>query len=124
MDLFRSKNQQIMILRNPSSWRDSLFIICSLYIFSFSSPLFSQGVIGIVRENISKQPIANAAVSIMKGDSVIALTTSDANGHYIFNTPRAVRIHLAVGALGYKPKISEDILLDGYSTFPMEILLD
>ncbi len=124
MDLFRSKNQQIMILRNPSLRRDFLFIICSLCIFSFSTPIFSQGILGIVRENISKQPVANADVSIMKGDSVIASMTSDQDGHYIFNTTRAVRIHIAFQALGYKPKISDDILLDGYSTFPIEILLE
>jgi len=113
-----------MILRNPSAWRDSLFMTCSLFLYLFSYPISSQGVIGVVKENVSKQPIGAAIVSVMKGDSVIASLTTDNVGRYNYVSTKAGRIGVTIRALGYQSLTTDDILLDGYSTYRVENFLE
>ncbi len=124
MEIIRSKNQQIMILRNPSSWRDSLFIACSFCFFLFSTSLSSQGVIGYVKEKISHQAISGAVISIMKGDSVMTSLSTDDNGRYDYHTAFAGRIQIMIHALGYKAETPDLILLDGYTTYRLENFLE
>ncbi|HZV69792.1 MAG TPA: carboxypeptidase regulatory-like domain-containing protein [Saprospiraceae bacterium] len=113
-----------MILRNPSSWRDSLFIACSFYLFLLSNTISSQGVIGYVKENISHHAIPGAVVSILKGDSVLIAMTTDDNGRYDFHSSNAGRIKIRIHALGYKPGTPEQVLLDGYTTYRLENFLE
>ncbi len=113
-----------MILRNPSAWRDSMFMICSLFLFCISNSLSSQGVIGIIKENLSKQPVAGAIVSVMKGDSVVTSFSTDSLGRYAYMSAEALRIHLTIKALGFRTYVSEDIVLDGYSTYRLENVLE
>ncbi len=124
MEIFRSKNQQIMILRNPSSSRDSLFIVCSFVLFLLSCPLSSQGVIGLVKEKVTNQPIALAIVSVFSGDSLITSLTTDNEGHYTYVSTKAERVRMTVQALGYKPQTTDDIFLDGYSTYRQDNFLE
>jgi hypothetical protein len=113
-----------MIRRNPSSSRDSLFIICSFILFVLSGSLSSQGVIGIVKEDISRHPVSNAIIYVMKGDSAMTSVPADSLGKFTYITTEASRIHLIVKALGYKTYLSEDIVLDGYSTYRLESFLE
>src|SRR4030095_9022766 len=124
MEIYRSKNQQVMVLRNPSSMRDSLFITCSLFCFLSSFSLSSQGVIGVVKENVTNHPIAGAIVSVLKGDSIISSLATDDAGLYTYTSTEAQRISISVQALGYKPQITNDIFLDGYSTIRQESFLE
>jgi hypothetical protein len=88
-----------------------------------SGSLYSQGVIGVVRENISNQPIENAEVSLLKGDSLIAITSTDSQGQYQFIYGDAGRMIITVSASGFKTVISDDVFLDGYSTIREDVLL-
>ena len=124
MEIFRSKNQQVMILRNPSSQRDSLFTTSTLVLFFVSHSIFSQGVIGAVKEKVTNQPIAEAVVSILKGDSVMTSFITNDEGHYEYISTNAERVRMKIQALGYAPLTTEDILLDGYSTFRFEHFLE
>ncbi len=124
MEIFRSKSQQIMILRNPFSWRDSLFIVCLFALLVISIPLSSQGVIGVVKEKVTNQPVALAIISVLKGDSLITSLTTDNEGHYTYLSTNAERISMTVQALGYKPQTTDYIFLDGYSTYRQENYLE
>ena len=109
-----------MILRNPSTRRDSLFLACSFLFCFFSHALSAQGVTGFVKEGISQSPISNATLSVIHGDSVLATLSTDSLGRYEYLSMKAIRIQLSLVALGYKPFISEDLVLDGYSTFRLD----
>lgn len=113
-----------MILRNPSRWRDSFFVACLLFLLTYSSLSFAQGVIGVVREADTRQLVANAIVSVIKGDSIIATLITDENGRYEYVSSAAGRVRIQISSLGYITQSPEDILLDGYSTFRIESFLE
>ncbi|MEO6131289.1 MAG: hypothetical protein ABIQ02_05545 [Saprospiraceae bacterium] len=93
-------------------------------IFFFSSSLPGQGVIGLVADKISRQPVGEAIVSVLRGDTVVALLSTNQQGQYQYDSQGAERIRVLIRAAGYNPLTSDDILLDGYSTFRLENLLD
>src|SRR5688572_32763006 len=101
MEIFRSENQQIMILRNPSAWRDFLFIICSFVAWLSPGTSLSQGITGLVREEATSRPVPNAIVTILRKDSVIASLTTDTSGRYEYMTLDADRVKIIVTALGF-----------------------
>lgn len=113
-----------MILRNPSSLRDSFFLTCWFLLSLFSVPLSAQGVVGLVKDNISNLPVEDALVNILHHDSILLSLTTDNNGAFFYAGDDAIRINFSIISLGYKPFISEEILLDGYSTFRMESHLE
>ena len=123
MEVFQSENQQVMILRNPSQRRDFLFLACSFLFFLFQAPVLSQGVTGYVREDITSRPVSNAIVSIVRGDSTIAALSVDSSGKFEYLSGNAMRITLMITGIGYKPFVSEELILDGYSTYRMESYL-
>src|SRR5687768_1287843 len=123
MEIIRSENQQIMILRNPSTWRDFLFIICSFVAWLSPGTSLSQGITGFVREEATSRPVPNAIVTILRKDSVIASLTTDTSGRYEYMTLDADRVKIVVTALGYHEYHHETVLLDGYSTYSIETRL-
>jgi hypothetical protein len=120
-----SKNQQIMILRNPAVMWDSFFrIMLSAVLFCFiRSMLPAQGVMGNVVEEFSRQPIAHAEVSISFGDSVAYKGKTDEKGLYAFTINSAGRIVINIKAQGYVDNQMTDVLLDGYSIEHVEHFL-
>lgn len=122
MEIFHPKNQQVMILRNPSLTRDFLFMACLLCTL-LSSSLSGQGLTGIVRETYAGQPVSNAVVRLLSSDSLIAMFSADTLGVYKYNTPLAGRYALEISALGYETVLEENILLNGYSTIRLEHFL-
>lgn len=124
MEIFQSKNRQVMILRNPSPQRDFLFVACLFLFCLLTGSVSSQGLVGTVRESVSNKPVEKALISVVYGDSIVASITTDSNGNYNYYTNEAIRINLSITSLGYQPFISEEVVLDGYSTFRIESKLD
>jgi len=125
MVIRKSKNQQIMILKNPAAMWDSFFkVILSAFLFCFSASLLqAQGVMGNVVEEFSRQPIAQAEVKISFGDSVAYQGLTDEYGHYAFTINSAGRIVINITASSYTEVQLTDVMLDGYTTFRFDHLL-
>jgi len=125
MVISRSKNQQVMILRNPAVWRDSFFIapLIFLLVFGVASHTKAQGIVGHVVESSSKQNIGGAEVGIYHEDSLLISTHSDASGLYTIQTEFAGRASIRIISQYYQDYIQQDIILDGYSTLREEHLL-
>lgn len=113
-----------MILRNPSFWRDFLFLICSFVLYATPVTLSSQGISGTVKESGSNRVVPNAIVTIIQNDFSPVTFTSDSLGLYQYVSDIAGRVNLSIQALGYKQYQHEDFLLDGYSTFYVESFID
>ncbi len=110
-----------MILRNPSYRRDSFFRICLLiFLCPVTCILSAQGLSGVVKDGASRQPVENATVTIVSGDVEIATVTTDAFGKYNYPTTEARRVFVVISALSFEPFISEEVVLDGYSSFLLE----
>lgn len=125
MSLFRSKNQQIMILRNPSSSRDSLFklLLCISLLCPITMSVLGQGLIGTVNNEFTRQPVVRAEVRLFVQDTLVwTAFTSDA-GQYVFQSPAAGRATLEIRADGFSTLLQYDLILDGYSTQRLEHLL-
>ncbi len=122
MVISRSKNQQVMILRNPALQRDSLFFIFTtlFLIFHWADPIQAQGIIGHVVESFSGQNIAQAEVSIYQRDSLLLQTKTDSIGRYILRSDVAGRISIHIASGDYADYVEPDIILDGYSTIRLE----
>lgn len=112
-----------MILRNPSHRRDFFFWACLFLTFFFFHKSVAQGVNGIVTD-ISGQPVDNAIISIIHANETISVLSADQFGAYAFYTNEAKRIRLAVAAGGFHPYMSEEIILDGYSTLRLNPVLE
>jgi hypothetical protein len=124
MEIFQSKNQQVMILRNPSQTRDFLFVTCLFFSYFFTASVSSQGVIGSVRESVSNKPVENALITVLKADSTISSMTTDTNGNFHYVSNDAIRIKFSITGLGYESFLSEEVALDGYSTLRLEYKLE
>ncbi len=113
-----------MILGNPSYRRDSFFRICLLiFLCPASILLHAQGLSGVVKDGSSRQPVENATVTIVSGDVEIATVTTDALGKYNYPSAEARRIFVVISALSFEPFLSEEVVLDGYSSFLLEHIL-
>jgi hypothetical protein len=122
----RSKNQQVMILRNPAKQRDSLFI-ASIFLFVLILPSVmtsAQGIVGHVMSSVSKQNIAGANVGMYDKDSLLVSAVSDANGIYQIQTPFVGRVSIRINDVEFQDYLEPDIILDGYSTIRIEHLMD
>ena len=113
-----------MILRNPSYRRDFFFMACLATSVLFTTTLSGQGIQGVAREAISHHPVAHAVAAILHGDSVKTSIQVDVNGRFLFLTEEAMRVRVRVTALGYHPFMSEELVLDGYSTFQVDCKLE
>jgi hypothetical protein len=109
----KSKNQQIMILGNPSSRRDSFFLLPLLFLLSIHNS-HAQGVYGYVTESLTHHPVADARVSLMKEDVAVQHVLTDSAGFYKINTALAGQFAILIEAPGYTLVRIEDVLLDGY----------
>jgi hypothetical protein len=127
MVISRSKNQQVMILRNPAHWRDSFFTGTLTLLVTFAFPsiaiLHAQGIIGHVVESFSKQNIPQADIGIYKQDSLLLQTTTDSTGSYTIHSEFAGRVSIRIISRDYQDYIEQDIILDGYTTLRLEHLL-
>lgn len=127
MVISRSKNQQVMILRNPAIWRDSFFTgtlsLLLAFVFPNMANLHAQGIIGHVVESFSRQNISQADIGIYKQDSLLLHTTSDSSGSYTIHSELAGRVSIRIIRQDFQDYIEQDIILDGYSTIRLEHLL-
>lgn len=112
-----------MILRNPSRWRDSVFMACSFFFLISCFPLSAQGIKGYVRDQLSQQPVTNASVLIMQGDALVAELQTDESGAFTFSSSETGRVHVMASADFYKPSMSASLLLDGYTTHSITLQL-
>lgn len=123
MDAFHPKNQQVMILRNPSRWRDSLFVFCWFSLFLISSTLSAQGVNGVARDVVTLQPISNCTIRLIESDTIVGTVVTGNDGKFSLKIPRAGRVQVSAVAMGYLVKLSDEMVLDGYSSYFTEIEL-
>ncbi|MDQ3015925.1 MAG: carboxypeptidase-like regulatory domain-containing protein [Bacteroidota bacterium] len=86
--------------------------------------LAAQGLTGTVKETNSPQYIPFAQISIVQEAVTITSFASDEFGNFRYESPMVGRIRITVSASGYKQFVSEEITLDGYSTFKVEALLE
>jgi hypothetical protein len=114
-----------MILRKPAAKRVSFFriisaatMVCMVTVLSYG-----QGIIGLVAEQFSHQPIALAEIIITLGDSIIYSTTSDDFGRYSWRNERAGRYDINITSSDFISYRAAGIILDGYSTLQMQHLL-
>lgn len=105
-----------MILRNPSLLRDFFFLPCWIFLFYCTSDIAAQGIHGRVIESDANRPVPNAQINILQKDSILATLYADSAGMFSYKTNDAVRIRLHIQSLGFDPLVSEEIVLDGYTT--------
>jgi hypothetical protein len=124
MVINKSKNQQIMILGNPSTRRDSFFVLSILCLFLFTAfHTRAQGIIGFVTESSTHHPVPNAYVSLFRNDSLYQQVLTDSTGHYRISTLEAGRFSIVIEVPGYALLRDDDLLLDGYAVLRLEHLL-
>lgn len=125
MDIIQSKNQQVMILRNPSLRRDFLFMACLVFLFFIGiNKSYSQGVQGLVRDQASHQPLSGVQIDFLKKDSVLASVKTDDAGRFSFVTLTTGQVQLVLSAEGFESLLLDNVSLDGYTTHSLEFNLD
>ena len=114
-----------MILRNPSSSRDFLFMACLfLSLLSLSFPAQSQGLQGIVKDLASQQPINGVQITLSLGDSVITTMKTNKEGRFSYKTNLTGRYQLFVSAKNFQPSFLDNVILDGYTTHQLNFLME
>ena len=116
MDKIHSKNQQVMILRNPSVRRDSLFVACLFFLLFPASPCFSQGITGFVIDHLSSQPIPSIQIKFSQKDSILAIIRTNKEGRFNFKSTASGQVQIFIEAKGFESFYLDAITLDGYTT--------
>lgn len=124
MRVLRSKNQQIMILRNPARMRDSFFVLVIGMLVLFAPIMVSgQGVFGTVKDPNGQQPLAQTSITLFV-DSVRIHTVTDNRGYFEIRTPLAGKGNVVFQLPGFQTYQAFDIPLDGYTRHRLDIRMD
>lgn len=106
-----------MIRPSPALLRDSFFRSGWLLVFlCLAEGLAGQGVRGRIYDDVTRNPVADALLHLYSGDTVLAVSTTDASGIYWMPFARSGRIDILVEAAGYSSLLIPEVLLDGFST--------
>ena len=113
-----------MILRNPSSRRDSFFLACGLFFLLWLPSAHSQGITGFVIDRLSSQPLGSIQIRFSQGDTNLAVLKTNKDGRFNFVSHAVGQVQIFIEAKSFEPFYLDAFSLDGYTTHRSNFYLE
>ncbi len=92
--------------------RHIYLILCCIFMGQFTQAQITQTIRGTIIDKDDQQPLIGVAIGVIKGDSVLASTSTDESGVFRLPNIPVGRINIAASYIGYKKVYMSNVILN------------